>query len=133
MIRKLPEDIAEFFQGTGRLGEEIGGKRSLETMTPEERSERAQKAAAASAEAQRKGATTPLPAVVRSLEASRSPTACRSAALILAGQLLNRLGGYARKGSRTRKDYFRRDLNWIADVLMRVEAGERNPLRPTGE
>ena len=89
MIRKLPEDIAEFFQGTGRLGEEIGGKRSLETMTPEERSERAQKAAAASAEAQRKGATTPLPAVVRSLEASRSPTACRSAALILAGQLLN--------------------------------------------
>lgn len=31
----------------GRKGGKIGGKRSLETMTPEERSERAKKAVAA--------------------------------------------------------------------------------------
>ena len=53
--------------------------------------------------------------------------------MILADQVLNRLLGYARKGSRTRNDYYGRDLRWIRDVLMRVEAGEPEPLRPTGE
>lgn len=33
----------------GRKGGKIGGKRSLETMTPEQRSERSKKASAASA------------------------------------------------------------------------------------
>lgn len=47
---ELPKDVAEFFKETGRIGGMIGGKRSLETMTPEQRRERARKAAAASAE-----------------------------------------------------------------------------------
>jgi hypothetical protein len=54
-------------------------------------------------------------------------------ALILADRFLNCLLGYARQGSRARNDFYQRDLNWIRDVLLRVEAGERNPLRPTGE
>jgi hypothetical protein len=53
----LPEDALEFFRAAGRRGGKIGGskggkiggKRSLETMTPAERTERARKAAAASA------------------------------------------------------------------------------------
>ena len=46
---KLPEDALEFFREHGRNGGKIGGKRSLETMTPEERVARAKKAAKASA------------------------------------------------------------------------------------
>jgi hypothetical protein len=38
----------------GKKGGPIGGKRSLETMTPEERTARAKKAAAASAKARAK-------------------------------------------------------------------------------
>jgi hypothetical protein len=37
----------EFFRKQGARGGKIGGKRSLETMTPEERSARAKKASAA--------------------------------------------------------------------------------------
>jgi hypothetical protein len=56
----MPKDILEFFRKTGRKGGKIGGKRSLETMTPEQRTARAKKAAAASAavrskKAKRKG------------------------------------------------------------------------------
>ena len=40
----MPKDILEFFRKTGRKGGKIGGKRSLETMTAEERSARAKKA-----------------------------------------------------------------------------------------
>ena len=40
----------------GRKGGKIGGKRSLKTMTPEERRARAQKAAAASAKVRSKKA-----------------------------------------------------------------------------
>jgi hypothetical protein len=40
----------------GRKGGKIGGKRSLETMTPEERTARAKKAAAASAKVRAKKA-----------------------------------------------------------------------------
>ncbi len=47
--KKLPPAVLEFFQRTGRKGGKIGGKRSLETMTPEERTARAKKAAAKSA------------------------------------------------------------------------------------
>ena len=129
MTRKLPEDIAEFFRETGRVGGKTGGKRSLETMTPEERSERAKKAAAASAQARKKGTSQRLPAIGPDREAPRSLTQA-SQALILADQILNILHGYARKGSRTRKDFYRRDLNWMAEVLMRLEVGEHDPLRP---
>ena len=39
--------MLEFFRRQGAKGGRIGGKRSLETMTPEQRSERARKAVAA--------------------------------------------------------------------------------------
>lgn len=46
--KKLPPAVLEFFreQGAkgGKIGGKIGGKRSLETMTAEERSARAKKA-----------------------------------------------------------------------------------------
>lgn len=50
--KKLPPDVLEFFRKAGseggKKGGSLGGKRSLETMTPEERSARAKRAAAAS-------------------------------------------------------------------------------------
>jgi hypothetical protein len=49
---KMPDDVKRFFREQGK----IGGKRSLETMTPEERVERARKAAAASAKVRAKKA-----------------------------------------------------------------------------
>ena len=46
--KKLPPEVLEYFrkQGArgGKIGGPIGGKRSLETMTPEERTARAKKA-----------------------------------------------------------------------------------------
>jgi transposase len=47
MAKRLPPEILEFFKRQGAKGGKIGGKRSLETMTPEQRSERARKAVAA--------------------------------------------------------------------------------------
>lgn len=47
MGKKLPEEALEFFRKQGSKGGKIGGKRSLETMTPKERTERARKAVAA--------------------------------------------------------------------------------------
>ena len=144
MTKKLSNDMTEFFRQTGRMGGKISGKRSVPTIgarvesvsTAEERSERAKKAAA---EAPKKGARQRLPAAaVPTLKAPPVPTS-RPQALILADQILNRLLGYARKGSQARKDFYGnalptlapRDLNWIADVWMRVEAREHDPLRPT--
>lgn len=43
------KQISEVMRLMGSKGGKIGGKRSLETMTPEERAERAKKAAAESA------------------------------------------------------------------------------------
>jgi hypothetical protein len=45
--KRLPPEILEFFRKQGAKGGKIGGRRSLETMTPEERSARAVKASAA--------------------------------------------------------------------------------------
>jgi len=53
--KRLPPDVLEFFRKQGAKGGKIGGKRSLETMTPKERTERARKAVAAR-EANRKQA-----------------------------------------------------------------------------
>jgi hypothetical protein len=55
MAKRLPPDVLQFFKKQGAKGGKIGGKRSLETMTPEQRSERARKAVAAR-EAKRKPA-----------------------------------------------------------------------------
>jgi hypothetical protein len=38
--KKLPKDVLDFFKKTGSKGGKIGGKRSLETMTPAERTAR---------------------------------------------------------------------------------------------
>ena len=144
MNRELPNDIAEFFRETGRRGGKVGGKRSLETMMPEERRERAKKAAAASAEARRNRKRERLAASSGKPEASRSQTPSvpvvilrgwrtKKEVLIVADQVLSGLYGYACKGSRKRRDFYRNDLQWLCDVLMRVDAGERDLLRPIGE
>jgi hypothetical protein len=52
--KKLPADVLEYFRKEGSKGGKIGGKRSLETMTAEQRSERARKAVQVR-EAKRKG------------------------------------------------------------------------------
>ena len=54
--QKLPPEVLAFFQKQGSRGGKIGGKRSLETMTPEERTARARKAAAKSAEVRKRQA-----------------------------------------------------------------------------
>jgi hypothetical protein len=46
----LPEEALEFFRKQGARGGRIGGKKSLETMTPEARLERARKASKRAAE-----------------------------------------------------------------------------------
>ncbi|HEU0122639.1 MAG TPA: hypothetical protein VFQ91_19055 [Bryobacteraceae bacterium] len=51
MKSKLPEEALNYFRKEGAKGGKIGGKRSLETMTPEERSARAKKASEAAAKA----------------------------------------------------------------------------------
>jgi hypothetical protein len=48
MAKRLPPDVLEYFRKQGKKGGLIGGRRSLETMTPAERTARAKKAAAAS-------------------------------------------------------------------------------------
>ena len=47
MAKRLPRDVLEFFRKKGAKGGKIGGKRCLETMTPEQRSDRARNAVAA--------------------------------------------------------------------------------------
>ena len=45
--KRLPPEVLEFFRKQGAKGGKLGGKRSLETMTPEQRAARAKKASAA--------------------------------------------------------------------------------------
>jgi hypothetical protein len=54
---RLPPDVLAFFRQQGAIGGRIGGKRSLDTMTPEERAARA-KTASKAAVAVRKAKTT---------------------------------------------------------------------------
>lgn len=49
--KAIPEDVLDYFRKQGAKGGKIGGKRSLETMTPEERAARASLAGQASAAA----------------------------------------------------------------------------------
>jgi len=51
--KKLPPEVLEFFRKQGAKGGKIGGRRSLETMTSEERSARAKKAADAATAARK--------------------------------------------------------------------------------
>ena len=51
--KKLPPEVLEYFRQQGAKGGRIGGKKAAESMTPEQRSERARKAVAAR-EAKRK-------------------------------------------------------------------------------
>ena len=43
-VKKLPSDVLKFFKGQGARGGRICGKRSLESMTAEQRAARAKKA-----------------------------------------------------------------------------------------
>jgi hypothetical protein len=52
-VKRLPPDVLSFFKEQGAKGGRIGGKRSLETMTAEQRAKRARKASLAAAEARR--------------------------------------------------------------------------------
>jgi hypothetical protein len=47
MAKKLPPAVIEFLREQGAKGGRIGGRRALETMSPEERVARAKKASAA--------------------------------------------------------------------------------------
>ncbi len=49
MNKKTKAIFSEIMREIGRKGGKVGGKRSLETMTPEERSARAKKASLAAA------------------------------------------------------------------------------------
>ncbi len=49
VVKKLPPDVLKFFKEQGAKGGRIGGRRSLETMTPAQRVARAKKASAAAA------------------------------------------------------------------------------------
>ncbi len=53
MAKRLPLEVLEFFRKQGAKGGKIGGKRSLETMTPEERAGRAKKASDAAVAARK--------------------------------------------------------------------------------
>lgn len=50
-MKKLPADVLQFFKEQGAKGGRIGGKRSLQTMTAEQRVARARKASRAAAKA----------------------------------------------------------------------------------
>jgi uncharacterized protein YdaU (DUF1376 family) len=50
-VKKLPADVLKFFKEQGAKGGRIGGRRSLQTMTAEQRAARARKASRAAAEA----------------------------------------------------------------------------------
>ena len=55
--KKVPADVSEYLAQIGSKGGKVGGKRSLETMTPEQRTERAKKAVAAREAKRQKAAT----------------------------------------------------------------------------
>ncbi len=58
--KKVPQAVTEYFRNLGKKygskAGKVGGKRSLETMTPAERTARAKRAAAASAKVRAKKA-----------------------------------------------------------------------------
>ena len=49
MAKRMPKEVAEYLTKMGQKYGRIGGKKSLETMTAEERSARAKKASLAAA------------------------------------------------------------------------------------
>jgi general stress protein YciG len=57
--KKTKAMFSEIMREIGRKGGKIGGKRSLETMTPEERTARARKAGQAAAAKKRAGQLLP--------------------------------------------------------------------------
>jgi hypothetical protein len=56
MAKRLPPEVLAYLRQQGAKGGKIGGKRSLETMTAAERSERAKKASVKGVAARRKNA-----------------------------------------------------------------------------
>lgn len=66
--KKIPADVLEYFKKQGAKGGKIGGKRSLETMTAEQRTARAKNAVAAR-EAKRAASTKGKPAAQKARKA----------------------------------------------------------------
>jgi hypothetical protein len=56
MTKKLPPSVLAYFREQGARGGRIGGRRSLETMTREQRVARAKKASAAAVAARKRKA-----------------------------------------------------------------------------
>jgi hypothetical protein len=52
-FQKLPKAVQDYFREQGARGGRIGGRRSLETMTAQERHARAKKASAAATKARK--------------------------------------------------------------------------------
>jgi hypothetical protein len=57
--KKIPKEVSEFLRKAGLKGGSKGGKAAAANMTPEQRAERARKAAAKSAEVRRKKTQNP--------------------------------------------------------------------------
>jgi len=55
-VKKLPSRVLKFFKEQGAKGGRIGGKRSMKTMTAEQRTARAKKASKAAAEVRKANA-----------------------------------------------------------------------------
>jgi hypothetical protein len=53
IVKRLPAEVLKFFKEQGAKGGRIGGKRSLQTMTAEQRAARARKASRAAAAARK--------------------------------------------------------------------------------
>jgi len=56
MTKKLPANVLAYFREQGAKGGRIGGRRSMETMTREQRVTRAKKASAAAVAARKRKA-----------------------------------------------------------------------------
>lgn len=74
-VKKLPSDVLKFFREQGAKGGRIGGKRSLETMTAEQRTARAKKASKAAAEARKAKAKKAKGATRKRVASGKGPVA----------------------------------------------------------
>jgi uncharacterized protein YdaU (DUF1376 family) len=75
IVKKLPSEVLKFFKEQGAKGGRIGGKRSLETMTAEQRAARAKKASKAAAEARKAKAKKAKGTTRKRVASGRGPVA----------------------------------------------------------
>jgi hypothetical protein len=72
-VTKLPSKVLKFFKEQGAKGGRIGGKRSLTTMTAEQRTARAKKASKAAAEVRKEKAKKTKGAVRKRVASGSGP------------------------------------------------------------